>query len=133
MIEQQQNLGRKFGNNRLHLSPQDAKAAVRTKVVILLLLIHCLLLLQSLESWLLYIIIFLTSCNCKCSVALPHGAVGVSMVCPDHTRLLFDTPNNDQSIYISKYPTLGHTHTLKASQNVINLFFHLKLHLRHQW
>ena len=32
-------------------------------------------------------------CNYKCSVALPHGAVGWSAVCdlvfPDHTHLLF--------------------------------------------
>ena len=32
-------------------------------------------------------------CNCKCPVALPHGAMGWSAVCdcgPDHTHLLKD-------------------------------------------
>ena len=27
------------------------------------------------------LIVFLMSCDCKCSVALPHGAVGWSAVC----------------------------------------------------
>ena len=32
------------------------------------------------ESWLLYFFVFLVSCNCFCSVALPHSAVGRSAV-----------------------------------------------------
>ena len=30
------------------------------------------------ENWLLHLIVFLMSCDCWCSVALPHGAVGWS-------------------------------------------------------
>ena len=46
------------------------------------------------ESWLLYFKFFLISCDCKCSVALPHDAVGWSAVCVcgDHTHLLFWLP-----------------------------------------
>ena len=29
----------------------------------------------------LLFIVFLVSCSCQCSVALPHGAVGYSAVC----------------------------------------------------
>ena len=45
------------------------------------------------NSWLLYLIDILMYCDCKCSVALPHGAVGWSALCDvvfsDHTHLLF--------------------------------------------
>ena len=38
------------------------------------------------ESWLLYLnclklSVFLMSCDCSCSLALPRGAVGLSTVC----------------------------------------------------
>ena len=33
------------------------------------------------ESWSLYFIVFLLSCDCKCSVSIPHGVVGWSAVC----------------------------------------------------
>ena len=33
------------------------------------------------ESWLLSFVVSLMSCYCECSVALPHGAVGWSLVC----------------------------------------------------
>ena len=36
----------------------------------------------------LTLIIFLMSCNCECSMALIHSAVGVLMVFPDHTHSL---------------------------------------------
>ena len=43
-------------------------------------------------------IILRMSCYCKCSVTLPHGAVGWSLVCdcgiPDHTHLLFGKESN---------------------------------------
>ena len=45
VLQQQQNLGRRFGTGKMHLSPQVAWAAVRSKAVVLLLLIRCLLLL----------------------------------------------------------------------------------------
>ena len=34
------------------------------------------------------LIVFLVDCDCYCSVALPHGAMGLSAMC-DHTHLLF--------------------------------------------
>ena len=33
------------------------------------------------ESWLLSFVVSLMSCYCVCSVALPRGAVGWSLVC----------------------------------------------------
>ena len=46
VLQQQQNLGRRFGTSKIHFSPPPvAEAAVRSKMVILLLLICCLLLL----------------------------------------------------------------------------------------
>ena len=50
VLQQQQNLGRKFGTSKMHLSPPVAKAAVRSKAVVLLLLTCCLLLLPMLDS-----------------------------------------------------------------------------------
>ena len=44
------NLGRRFGTSNMHLSPPVAKAAVRSKAVVLLLLTFCLLLLPLWES-----------------------------------------------------------------------------------
>ena len=45
-----QNLGRRFGTSKMHLSPPMAYAAVRSKAVVLLLLTFCLLLLPLWES-----------------------------------------------------------------------------------
>ena len=39
VLQEQQNLGRKFGTCEMHLSQQLAKAAVSSKAVVLLLLI----------------------------------------------------------------------------------------------
>ena len=55
VLQQQQNLGRRFGASRVHLSPPPppppaALAAVRSKAVVLLLLTFCLLLLPLWES-----------------------------------------------------------------------------------
>ena len=50
VLQQQQNLGRRFGTSKMHLSPSVAKDAVRSKAVILLLLTFCLLLLPLWES-----------------------------------------------------------------------------------
>ena len=44
VLQQQQNLGQRFGTSKMHLSPPVAKAAVRSKAVVLLLLTFCLLL-----------------------------------------------------------------------------------------
>ena len=41
--QQQQNLGRRFGTSKMHLSPPVAKAAVRSKAAVLLFLTFCLL------------------------------------------------------------------------------------------
>ena len=41
MLQHEQNLGRRFGTSEMHLSPHVALAAVRSKAVVLLLLIRC--------------------------------------------------------------------------------------------
>ena len=50
MFQQQQNLGRRFGASKMHLSLRVTWADVRSKAVVLLLLIFCLLLLPLWES-----------------------------------------------------------------------------------
>ena len=50
VLQQQQNLGRRFGTSKMHLRPPVAEAAVRSKAVDLLLLTFCLLLLPLWES-----------------------------------------------------------------------------------
>ena len=50
VLQQQQNLGRRCGTSKMHLNPPVALAAVRSKVVALLLLICCWLLLPLWES-----------------------------------------------------------------------------------
>ena len=50
VLQQQQNLGRRFGTSKMHVSPHVALAAVRSKVVVLLLLTCFLLLLPLWES-----------------------------------------------------------------------------------
>ena len=39
LLQQQQNLGRRFGTSKMHLSPPVALAAVHSKAVVLLLLL----------------------------------------------------------------------------------------------
>ena len=84
-------------------------AAVRSRAVVLLLLIHCVMFLPLFVgvlclvivllciTWCLFcfcnhineeeragcftLIIFLVSCDCYCFVALSHGAMGWSVVC----------------------------------------------------
>ena len=45
------------------------------------------------------LLVFLVSCDCYCSVAIPHGAVGWSAVCDCgifyHTHLLFFNDSYD--------------------------------------
>ena len=50
VLQQQQNLGRRFGASGVHLGPLVAWAAVRSEAVVLLLLTFCLLLLPLFES-----------------------------------------------------------------------------------
>ena len=50
LLQQQQNLGRRFGTSKMHWSLPVARAAVRSKAAVLLLLIRCLLL-YVLPSW----------------------------------------------------------------------------------
>ena len=62
MLQQQQNLGRRFGTSKIHLSPPPvAWAAVRSKAVGMLLLIRFLIVTPSVEF-----------CNCSmlCCVLL---------------------------------------------------------------
>ena len=42
VLQQQQNLGRRFGTSKMHLGPQVAWAAVRSKAVVLMFLTFCL-------------------------------------------------------------------------------------------
>ena len=44
MLQQQQNLGQRFGISKMRFSPEVAYAAAHSKAVVLLLLIRCLLL-----------------------------------------------------------------------------------------
>ena len=52
-------------------------------------------------------IVFLVSCDCYCSVALPHGAVTglqcVIVILPNHTHLLFCILNTAESRAKIKY------------------------------
>ena len=41
VLQQRENLGRKFGTNKMHLSPEVALATVRSKAMVLLLSILC--------------------------------------------------------------------------------------------
>ena len=50
VLQQQQNLGQRFGTSKMHLSPPVTWAAVPSKAVVLLLLTFCLLLLPLWES-----------------------------------------------------------------------------------
>ena len=50
VLQQQQNLGQRFGTSNMHLSSPVSKAAVRSKAVVLLLLTCCILLLPLWES-----------------------------------------------------------------------------------
>ena len=110
----------------MHLSPMVAQAAVRSKAVVLLLLIRCLvcfplivgvlcLALSHLEeeerAGCFAFIVLWMSCYCKCSVSLPPGALWVGLrsvivVFPDHTHLLFQILNvfmimkNHESVYV---------------------------------
>ena len=88
----------------MRLSPLVANAAIRSKAVVLLLLIPCFMhltlfvgvlswslfscdlssfaIILTRESWLLcFNCLSRVSCACKCSAALPHGAVSWSAVC----------------------------------------------------
>ena len=105
MLQNHPNPGRRFGTSKMHLSPPVALAAVRSKEVVLLLLIRCLLLLPlwdsvidlcfvvryfvsilvlqssqlGRESWLPCFVCLLVSHDC--CVALPHDVMGLSAVC----------------------------------------------------
>ena len=113
VLQQQQNLGRRFGTSKMHLSPPVAKAAIRSKAVVLLLLTFCLLLLPLWKSVIVlcfvvrYFIaiilmgkrelIALLNLSSWCLVmvkrlflAVPWGCLQfVIVVFPDHTHLLF--------------------------------------------
>ena len=107
--------GLKNGASKMPLSPSPpppppvARAAIRFKAVVLLLLINCfmhfplfvgilylafiLLCITLCPHWFsnhlddeeraccFALFVFLVSCNCKCSVALPRVAIGWSAVC----------------------------------------------------
>ena len=89
----------------MHFSPQWLGLPSNPKAVFLLLLIYCLMYLPIFvvvlclsffwyaflciflfldgeeRAGCLALIVFLTSCYCTCSVALPHGAVALTAVC----------------------------------------------------
>ena len=62
VLQQQQHLGRRFGTSKMHLSLPVAKAAVRSKAVVLLLLTFCLLLLPLWESVIVLVLLYVTLC-----------------------------------------------------------------------
>ena len=61
VLQQQQNLGQKFGDIKMHLSPPVAWAAVRSQAVVLLLLTCCILLLPLWESVLCFVVRYFMS------------------------------------------------------------------------
>ena len=72
VLQQQQNLGRRFGTSKMHLSPPTALAAVRSKAVVLLLLTFCLLLLS-----------FVGVCNCSmfcCTLLYVHSSIAIILM-----------------------------------------------------
>ena len=110
-----------------------AKAGVRSKGVVLLLLIRCLVCFPLVVgSWSVFVhyfvsflvvqspfrwreraycfafIVSLMSCYCKYSMTLPHGAV-VSLCCvivvfPDHTNLCFELPHATRILSMHMLP-----------------------------
>ena len=91
----------------MHFIPPVAWAAIRSKTGVLLLLIYCFIFLLFLGGrfcvglcfGIHYFMsvafnVFWMSCYHKCTVALPHGAMGWSAVCdvvfPDHTHFFIE-------------------------------------------
>ena len=68
VLQQQQNLGRRFGTSKMHLSPPVAWAAVCSKAVVLLLLTFCLLLLPWWES--VIVLCFVVRCFVSFLIAI---------------------------------------------------------------
>ena len=111
MLQQQQDLGRRFGNSKMYLSTTVALAAARSKVVVLLLLIvtpivgfcncslFCRVLLCVLSSFAIILmgkrglVALLSLCSC-CLVMVEWLFLAVPWVClrfvivifPDHTH-----------------------------------------------
>ena len=87
MLQQEQNLGQRYGASKIHLSSLVALAAVCSMVVILLwlirysllLLLHCWILDGEERAGCLALFVFLVSRDC--CVARPHDAIGLSAVC----------------------------------------------------
>ena len=78
-------------------------------VGVLCLSLFCTILLFVLSSFAIIL-----SCYCICSVALPHGAVGWSVVCvfvvfPDHTQLFFGHTHKHARTHARTH-THPHTH-----------------------
>ena len=66
----------------MHLSPPPlqtlvAEAFVRSKAVVLLLLVYCLCTFRYLSGF----FVFRMSYYCKCPVAIPHAAISWSVFC----------------------------------------------------
>ena len=70
MFKQQQNLWRRFGSSKMHLSLPVASAAVHSKAVVLLLLIYCLLLLPLFVGVLCLVLVLLFRTLCPSSFAI---------------------------------------------------------------
>ena len=81
LLQQQQNLGRRFGTSKMHLSPPVAYAAVRSKAVVLL------------SSWCLVMVERLFLAVPRCCLQF------VIVVFPDHTHLLFLLYLNLEGLY----------------------------------
>ena len=106
--QQQQNLARRLGTSKMHFSPPVAKTAVRSKAVVLLLLVtsivgfcncsmFCCVLLYVLFSFAIILMGALLSLSSWCLVIFVWLFLTVPWVClqfvivvfPDHTHLLF--------------------------------------------
>ena len=70
MFVKKQSLGRRLGTNKMHLSPPVALAAVRSKAVVLLLLISCLV------CFPLVVVVLCLSLFC-CSLLCVHSSYAI--------------------------------------------------------
>ena len=122
MIQQQQNLGRRFGTSKMHLSFQVALAAAPSKAKVLLLLIRCLLLLPLWDSVIVLCfvaLLFVHSCFAIISIGKRElvALLCLSSLCLVIVVWLFLTmPRVDLQYVIVIFP--DHTHYFLVRKQV---------------